>query len=358
MRASSGKIPERELYSFMLHLYSLGSKAGDPAFERYLERASTAFILRYGDSPRAPRVLLEGAEHAEIAARRDGGTEDAVRAVVMADSTISHRLGRPYAEKAALLKAKVQLTYQHDPAAALRTVDTAQWRHPNMALEAQAIRLEALVLSGRWEDAVTRFDALAASPDSSLAASGKYGKGMVLFYKGEFEEAGRLLADVAAEAPWSKWANDALSTAVLVKRAESEDPAVLESFAAAMTARGSGRYGEAADSLAAVAGRFHGSVLAPEAFYESALLLEQAGRHDEAVALLERIAETYPLSRAAPRAVETLAEALKDSDPAASARWYALFLERYGEDPWATRVRSSYMRLRKEMEGTGEADET
>jgi len=357
---SSGKIPEKDFYSFVIYLYSRGSKAGEPGFEGYLERASSQFVLLYGDSPRAPRILLEAAQHAALAAGRGGAGErdHALRAILMADSTVSHKRGRPYAEKATLLKARVYLEYLHDPAAALRTVDTSQWRHPNMANEAQAIRLEALVLSGRWDDALKRFDALAASADSSLAASGKYGKGMVLFYRGEFDESAKLLSEVAEEAPWSKWANDALAVAVLIRRAESGDPAVLASFASAMTAGGNGRYGEAADSLIAVAGQFPEAVLAPEALFESALLLEQAGRHDESVAMLEKIAGTYPLSRAAPRAVETLAGALEDTDPGESMRWYALFLERYGEDPWATRVRSRYMRLRKSMDNTVEVDET
>ncbi len=344
----------------MLYLYSLGAKAGDPAFEEYLERASTLFIRKYDESPRAPRVLLEGAQHAALAAGRGNADQrdQALRAISMADSTISHKRGRAYAEKASLLKAKVYLEYLRDPEAALRTVDSSQWRHPNLAREAQAIRLEALMLSGRWDDAFRRFDALAASADSSLSASGKYGKGMVLFYRGEFDKSASMLAEVAEEAPWSAWANDALEVAVLIRRAESGDPAVLASFASAMTAGGSGRYGEAADSLAGVAGRFPDAPLAPEAFYESALLLEQAGRHDEAASMLEMIAGTYPLSRAAPRAVETLAGLLEDTDPAASARWYALFFERYGEDPWATRVRSRYMKLRKEMGESPEVDET
>jgi tetratricopeptide (TPR) repeat protein len=349
--AGSGEVPERDLYSFALHLYSQGGKAGDKAFEGYLERTSSIFVRKYNDSPRAPRLLLGGAEHAEYAARRGGPGEQAAaeRAVIMADSTISHKRGRPYAEKALLIKARVLLEHLHDPDEALRAVDSGEWRHQNMAREAAAIRLEALVLSGRWDEAIKRFDAIMASPDSSLAASGKYGKGMVLFYRGEFEESATILSEVAAEAPWSKWANDALETAVLIRRAESEDPSVLAAFASAMAAGGSGRYGEAADSLAATAVRYPRSALAPEAFYESALLLERAGRRPESVAMLEKIAEAYPLSRAAPRAVETLASLLEEEDPQASARWYALFLERYGEDPWATRVRSRYMRLRKSL---------
>jgi len=359
--AGSGKVPEQDVYSFVIHLYSLGDKAGDPAFEDYLGRASSMFVRRFGDSPRAPRVLLEGAEHAELAARRGGAGErdEALRAVALADSVIAHRRGRPYTEKALLIKARANLEHLHDPAAALRAVDSAQWRHPSTAADAASIRLEALVLSGRWDEAMKTFEALAASPDSSIAASGKYGKGMVLFYRGEFDESARLLSEVAAEAPWSEWANDALATAVLIRRAESGDPAVLSSFASAMSADGSGRYGEAADSLAAVAGRFPASALAPEALYQSALLLERAGRHDESVASLERVAGEWPLSRAAPRAVETLARLFEESDPEASARWYALFLERYGEDPWATRVRGRYIRLRKIMGGEAtEEDET
>ncbi len=360
--AGSGEVPEKDLFSFALHLYSQGGKAGDKAFEGYLERTSSTFVRKYNDSQRAPRLLLEGAEHAEYAARRGGPGEQAAaeRAVIMADSTISHKRGRPYAEKALLIKARVLLEHLHDPGEALRAVDSGAWRHQNMAREAAAIRLEALILSGRWDEAIKRFDALVASPDSSLAASGKYGKGMVLFYRGDFEEAAKILSEVAAEAPWSKWANDALETAVLIRRAESEDPSVLAAFASAMAAGGSGRYGEAADSLAATAVRYPRSALAPEAFYESALLLERAGRRPESIAMLEKIAEAYPLSRAAPRAVETLASLLEEEDPQASVRWYALFLERYGEDPWATRVRSRYMRLRKSLSAgrQEEVDET
>ena len=97
-------------------------------------------------------------------------------------------------------------------------------------------------------------------------------------------------------------------------------------------------------------------MLAPEAYYESALLLERAGRLDESIAMLEKIAETYPLSRSAPRAVETLAAIYEEDDTDEAVRWYALFLERYGEDPWATLVRSRYMRLRKNIEGEEETD--
>jgi tetratricopeptide (TPR) repeat protein len=346
--AGSGKIPEKDLYAFVLHLYSLGGSFGDPAFEGYLEEASSLFVRRFGASARAPRILLEGAGHAELAAGRGGAGErtSAARAVSLADSTMSHRRGRPYAERARLIKARVQLEHMHDPGAALRTVDSGAWRHPAEAREAQGIRLEALMLSGRWDEAMERFEALAASPDTALAVSGKYGKGMVLFYGGSFEESAKVLSEVAAEAPGGKWANDALATAVLIRRAEMDDPAILAAFASAMTAGGNGRYGEAADSLAGAAARYPGSPLAPEALYESALVLERAGRRAESVAVLKRISEEYPLSRVAPRAVETLAALLEDDYPEESARWYALFLERYEGDPWVTRVRSRYMRHR------------
>jgi TolA-binding protein len=349
--AGSREMPEKDFYSFVLRLYSLRGNFGNPGYEEYLERASSTFVRRYNDSPRAPRILLEGAMHAEFAARRGGAGERAAakRAVVMADSTISHRRGRQYAEKASLIKARVSLVHLHDPEAALRAVDSGAWRHASLAREAQAIRLEAIMLSGRWDEAMKRFAALEASPDSSLAVAGKYGRGMVLFHRGEFEESAKVLSEVAAEAPGSRWANDALETAVLIRRAEMDDPAVLAAFASAMTAGGSGRFGEAADSLAAAAARYPHSPLAPEALYESALMLERAGRRGESVAMLEGISEGYPLSRAAPRAVETLAAVLEEDDPEESARWYALFLERYGEDPWVTRVRSRYMSLRKRL---------
>ncbi len=347
---------DRELYSFVMYLYSLGSKKGDPAFEGYLDRASSTYIRRFGSSPRAPRILLEQARHAAGAAERGGpaGRRQALRAIALADSVISHELGRPYAERAALIEARVYLERLGDPASALAAVDSREWRNPRMAREAQRIRLEALVLSGRWNEAAGRFEAMAASPDSSVAAEGRYGKGMVLFYMGRFDESVKVLSAMAAEAPWSRWANDALATAVLIRRAGADDPDVLAAFASAMTAAGNGGFPAAADSLAAVAARYPRSPLAPEAAYRSALLLERSGRLREAESALEGIVEKYPLSRTAPRAVEKLAGMLEESDPEGSARWYALFFERYGDDPWATRVRGGYERLRKR---TGDGQE-
>jgi tetratricopeptide (TPR) repeat protein len=353
IRAAGTGIPEKDLYALILHLYSLGGKAGDPAYEAYIDRASSAFIGKYKDSPRSPRVLLLKAQHEAQAAERGGpgARESALEAVALADSTMGHRRGRAYADNARLLKAKVLLEDLRDPDAALGALDGGQWRHPNMARQVSDLRLEALILSGRWDEALKRFDAQIASPDSSVAATGKYGRGMVLFYRGEFAEAGKALSETAEEAPWSRWANDALAVAVLIKRAESGDPAVLGAFAAAMKSSGRGRYGEGADSLVLVAGKYPDSELAPEALYQGAVLLARAGRDIESTEALKRVIESYPLSRAAPRAVETLAASLEKTDPEEAASWYALFLERYGDDPWATRVRSRYVRLRKSESG-------
>jgi len=353
MRAAGTDIPETDFYAFILYLFSLGERTGDPAFEAYLGRASSTFVRKYEASPRAPRVLLLEAEHASLAAARGGpgAGEHALDAVALADSTIGHRRGRAYADGARLLKARVLLEDLRDPDAALRALDGGQWRHPNMAREVSDLRLEALVLSGRWDEALKRFDAQIASPDSSVAATGRYGRGMVLFYRGEFAEAGKVLSGMAEEAPWSRWANDALAVAVLIKRAENGDPAVLTAFAAAMKAAGRGKYGEGADSLILVSGRYPGSELAPEALYQGAVLLAQAGRDAESSAALRTVIERYPLSRAAPRAVETLAGSLEKTDPGEAATWYALFLERYGDDPWATRVRTRYVNLRKSISG-------
>jgi hypothetical protein len=169
---------ERELYSFVLYLYALGSKEGDPGFESYLERASSTYLRRFGHSPRAPRVILEQARHAARAAEKGGpaGRKQAMQAVMLADRVISHKLGRPYSERAALLEARVYLENLGDPASALEAVDSHEWHNPAMAREAQRIRLEALVLSGRWDEAAGRFDAMASSADSSIAAEESTGR--------------------------------------------------------------------------------------------------------------------------------------------------------------------------------------
>ena len=228
----------------------------------------------------AARLYLDSAIRSARRAREDGpdGAAAADRALSHADSVLAHRHGRAYIEQASLIKARILLERRYDPEGAIDALGRARWLSPRTAAEAERIRMEALLAARRWDEAQSRFSRLAASPDSALAAMGRYGAGMALFYRGEFAAARDTLAALAERSPGSEWANDALETAVLVQQAERDGDGPLALLGAGLAAARVGRLGEAADSLDAIAARYPGSVLAPRGLYEAALLLERDGR--------------------------------------------------------------------------------
>jgi tetratricopeptide (TPR) repeat protein len=353
--ARHGVVSAAELFDFAMYLFKLRHKSGEMEFEDFLRESVAVYIELHAASPLAPRLLLETARHSAREAGAKGIRPEAVRhAVAMADSIISHPRGRPYVESALLIKARMQLEHLGDPGGALETLDGASFRGRDSKVEAERLSLEALLVSGRWDEAEKRFAELSGSPDTVLAATGKYAAGMVRFYRGDFETAAGALSEMAEEAPWSRWANDALETAVIVRRAQGENDGAISLFAAGMAAAAAGLYLEAADSLGALAERHPESALAARSLYEGAVLMERAGMRAEAKERLERVYREYPLSRSAPRAMEDLAVLLEVEDPRAAAGLYSLLLERYPGDPYATRVRQRYFRVMRSIE-EGEA---
>lgn len=352
-----GGIDERELYQFADYLLAQPVSDEDGAYEQALAQLVEVFLERHGRLPMAAKVLLEASRRAArlADAAGPGWREAARRSVALADSVLRHPAGRPFAQQASLLKARVLLEHGADPDAALAALAAAPRSGTHFDLEAERIRLEAVLAAGRWEEARRHFELLAGSPDSVLAAMGRYGAGMIDFYNGAFEAALESLAALAEEAPWSEWANDALATAVMLRQASREGYGPAGLLAAGLSAARAGRLEAALDSLDVLAGDYPESVLAPRAIFESALLLARAGREDEARERLERIAERYPLDMHAPRALEKLALLLEHEQPAAAARWYVLLLERYPRDPWVARARDRYMRLQALIE-RGEAN--
>lgn len=354
-QARRGEIDGNAYFQFVAHLLSPHGPSGGAELEAYIEEALGIFVSSSGASAMTARLYLDSAIRSERAAEGEGAAAEAAadRALAHADSVLAHRHGRAYLEQAALIRARILLERRSDPGGALEALGRARYLSAKTAAEAERIRMEALLAAGRWDEARRRFRTLASSSDPALAAMGRYGEGMAHFYRGEFAAARDTLSGLAARWPSSEWANDALETAVLVKQAEREGGAPLALFGAGLLAARAGRAGEAVDSLDALAGRYPGSVLAPRALFEGALLLEREGDEAAARERLERIAAEYPLDRLAPRAIERLATTLERSDLAGAARWYAVLIERYPDDPWATRVRERYRKVRESI-GTPE----
>jgi len=350
--ARRGDVDANALFQFCSHLLSRYGPKGGNDLEAYFAEALAIFVSTREESAMTARLYLDAALRADRMAAGKGAAADAAadRALAYADSVLAHRHGRTYAEQAALIRARILLERRYDPGGALEALRRARWLSPQTAAEGERLRMKALLAAGRYDEARVRFSQLASSPDSTLAEMALYGEGMALFYRGEFPAARDTLAGLAERRPSSEWANDALETAVLIKQAEREQDGPLDLLRAGLAAGAAGRSAEGADSLDALAGRYPRSVLAPRALFEAALLLERAGRDDEARERFERIADRYPLDRYAPRAMERLAMSLERSDPAGAADWYAVLIERYPQDPWTTRVRERYRRVREELD--------
>lgn len=358
--ARRGDVDANALFQFVSHLLSRHGPGGGEALEAYLDEALGLFVSMHGASTMTARLYLDSAVRAARAAHGEGEEAAAAagRALAYADSVLSHRHGRAYLEQAALIRARMLLERRFDPDGALETLDRARWLSPQTVAGAERIRMEALLAAGRWDEAHARFARLGSSPDSVFAAMGRYGEGMALFYRGEFSAARDTLAGLAERWPASEWANDALATAILVQQAEREGDGPLALLGAGLLAARAGRTTEAVDSLDALPARYPASILAPRALFEAADAHERAGNGEAARERLELVAERYPLDRHAPRALERIAMTLEDEDPAGAARWYALLMERYPQDPWATRVRERYRHVRERLESgrTGKGD--
>ena len=347
--ARAGQVDERTFFDVLSYIFTLDHKRGSAGYDKYLYDAARIFIERHGGSPMAPKVLLMAAESEESAAARrgEGWKESARTAAALADSVIGHPGGAQYAERAALLKAGVLLDHLADPAGALEVIEGHRWRRADTAVPAERLRQRALLASGSYDEAWGRYERIAARGDSASVAAGRYGMGVVHFLRGEYRAAVDTLSSMAKEAPWSDYANDALDRAAMVKKALGEGEPALDIYRAGRILHRRGLEREAADTLAALAGRFPRSSLAPRALFESAEMLELAADPAAASGRYRRVAEDYPLSPWAPRALERVASMEEPDDPSAAESTLALLIDRYPEYPYLSRVRKRYLEIRE-----------
>ncbi|MBN1164068.1 MAG: tetratricopeptide repeat protein [Candidatus Krumholzibacteriota bacterium] len=356
--SAAGGEEDQEAYGFAVQLFLMKHKRGQRDFEAFLGETIDLFMERYKATHLAPGMIYLMTERQLETAAADPGTGRAEyeRIRRMLEELVSHPLGGPYLQKAALLKAGVELELLGLPGEALTTLGGAIRRGRTTSPALEELRMRALLASGRWSEAEKNLGRLAGSPDSNLAVMGEYGLGKMFFLSGKYNRAVDKLSALAREHPGSEWANDALEIAILTKESLQEGEAPLNLFTAGLRVSLRGGYGEAADSLEALQNRYKGSVLVPRSLWVGSAWKRSAGRKEEARGDLQRLCELYPLHELAPRALERLGEYWEAEDPAAAAGYYARALDRYPDDPFADRVRSRYIRIRKILPPGGEEE--
>ena len=346
---------EQDHYAFINAIASLRGREPDDAFDAFFERTLDLFIERHPQSPVAPAVFLATAEYRRQSANRSVPPDSNLlaEAIVLAQRARHHGGGVPFRDRAAVFKARIELEDFHRPGKALLTLDAAgRWRTESMQ-EVEELRLHALLASGDWGKAARHFERLSGSRDSTLAVIGRYGTGMTHFYRGEYGEAVAELSDLAEKQAQSRWANDALDYAILIKSAMEEGTEALDLYRKALLAEMKGDIDGAARLLGQLGASFEGTVPAPRAALMRAELLVRAGRTDEAETGLVHMAEHYPLHELAPRALERLGDLAGTGRPAEAAAHYGTIIERYPDDPFIERVRNKYIAAEKASgEGT------
>jgi tetratricopeptide (TPR) repeat protein len=344
-------LPAKQFSDFIRYLSGVRLRKRDQGFSTLYSKVLDTFLARYADSPVAPGVMLALAENLREGA--EGDEEKLARALRTSDEVLTHRWGEAYVERVALFKARLLFENLNRPREALDALRAVRFSSAGGAREAAEIRMRALVRSGDRERAERDLEALAADPDSSISAAGRYGLGRMYFLRGDYEEAVDGLSSLAESCPWSPWANDALETAMLVAGALGEGHEPLDCYRVAISLEAEGLIRAAVDSLDAFSARYSWSSLYPRAIFMRAGLYMRLGDAGRAAEDFEALAERCPLDRLAPRALERLAEMAASKEDA--LRLYENILERYPDDPFLDRVRRRYIVLRNSMEG--EADE-
>lgn len=339
----------QELFEFLSALSRMHHEENDDGFNEFYLMSLDRFLVLHRDSPVAPTVLLLAASKKRMLARNKWPPDSTMlsEVLVLADSVTRHPRGRPHGANAMLLKATVLMDDLYMPVEALETIERTRWRSKETLLGFEELRMRALLAAGQWSRAEKRFRTFAEHRDSTYAVIASYGLGRLYFYTGRYDEAVAVNSELAEKYSWSKWANDALETAMVVKKAMGEANGSLALYSSALLLIERGEFGAALDSLAALEQRCPGSGVIPESLLLKARLLVRLGETDAAESVLVRISETYPLHEAAPRALELLGEILEEERPVEAVRRYSEIIERYPADPFLNRVRNRYIALQK-----------
>jgi len=345
-----------EIYYFASALLEMRDQRKAEGYEDLFLELIDLFMEKYSRSPMVPQMTLVAARYSYETGAGAGpeGRAALEKALELADRILANRAWSAYAEKASLLKSRVLLENLRDPGRALSALGDAALSSPDGLREGEELKVQANLAAGRWEEAKRGGAAAEAEGDSIIAAARSYGAAMATFLSGEFGAGVDSLSGMAKRYPWSKWANDALETAVTARLSLNDGGAGLDVYVGAINDAAAGRFDAALAALHSLEDEAPGTALAARAAYMRSGILLELGRAGEAAAALEALAERYPIDRFAPRALERLGTMAEEGDPQKASGHYASIIEKYPDYIFMERVRSRYMSLQRKSAVPGE----
>jgi len=320
--------------------------------DAFFDRVLSLFSKKYPDARETAGVMLLRAriDRERVVKERKADRENLKGVIEIADRLMARSTDRSYAMQARILKARVLVEDLHDFHGGLKVLEGVKWPSRGDSLVAAELVSRALIGSGEWKRADSFFSKLEAKGDSTFTVLASFEEGMSLFYRGRYDEALKKLSSLARRYPWSKWANDALDLAIIMRKANMEgDSRALDLYRSSLYLDFRGRGKEALDTLDIIATEHRESFIAPYALILESDIYNKLSRSGEEEVSLKRLTETYPGSVLAPVALERLARLKEKYNRNEALNLYSAILDRYPDYPFIERVRRKFVTIRKKL---------
>ncbi len=218
-----------------------------------------------------------------------------------------------------------------------------------------AVRIgDCLVIKGDVAGARAAYDRLAyGRGPEQVREEAAFKLAELLFLEGRIEESRGALDDLVNAYPQGFSVNDALLLSLLIDEASADGGSALQSYAGAMFLARQRRYREALESFGSIERQFPEGPLMDHVLMQAALVRDQIGRHEEALADLQALMVRYPESRFCPQALRRIGEIyeyhIKDLPAARQA--YERLLSDYPNYLFLNEVRRALRRLKGQSTG-------
>jgi len=343
---------EADLYSYLSLLSRMEEDRGGEGLDDFRSGAFSLYIENFSEGGMASSVRLMKAEldMAEAVGKWPHDRKRLMEALNELSLIEGDGGGRPYSDRARILMAKIWLDGLNRPEKTLPLLEKRGWLQAGLRKRADIIRAAALSLSLDGADKEKELENLARNRDSEISAEAAFRLSERFLYTGRYSRAVEGFSALADTFRTSPRANDALETAMLIKKAMEGPRRPLDLYASARLSAERGNPLEALDSLAVIRDDYPEASLLPWAVMEMCSLRRLIGEREKALEGYRWLAEQFPRHLCARRAVEALGDAFAGNDPVQAAGWYKRALERYPNSPFISRVRSKYMDIKKRIE--------
>jgi len=348
-KMKKGKEQKAPFYMLMEYIANEQSRA-DSHYRDFFEKVLGLFVDSYPDSPESCGInfLRARVERERGKQERPVRLESFRKALNLAGRAISCGRDVELERAGRIFRAQVLIEDLHEFKRGIEELKGLKNLSRGDSLVVVELYSRGMIGLGRWNEAEEFFNRIKSNKDSTFVVLGSYERGLSLFYRGKYGEALDELSALARRYPWSRWANDALSVAILIKRAFMENSTdALSLFSRASFLFEVGRWKEAMELFDRLITRYQESFLAPYALERKADIMSGLGRLNDEVRVLDKIAERYPDSELAPGALERVAGIVEGFDARKAVDLYGAIIERYPDYQFIERVRKRFLEMRK-----------